>query len=92
MSSVIVGGRADVLPMQTIRYRVSNGTLQRIVNGVPQQLAPGVTSATFAYGRSSSGNINRVDVTLNSVITSVTPGDAAKNRSLMTTVNLRNVY
>ena len=94
-STVIVGTRADALPLQTIRYRVNNGVLERIVNGNVQNLARGVTSINFAYGRSSSGTVNQVDVTLTGVIAAMKAGDAQlgeKTRTLTTTVNLRNVF
>jgi len=93
--AVIVGTRNDALPMQTIRYRVNNGTLERIVNGNTQFLARGVTGVNFTYGRSSSGFVNRVDVTLTGVINAIKPGDvqlSQKTRSVATTVNLRNVF
>jgi len=95
-SAVIIGTRNDVLPMQTIRYRINNGALERIVDGNTQVLARGVTAVEFDYGQSSSGTINRVDVTLTGVINAIKPdGDAQlsqKTRSVATTVNLRNVF
>ena len=94
-SAVIVGVRPDALPMQTIRYRVNNNALERIVNGQTQILARGVTSVAFAYGRLASGNINRVDVQLTGVIAAMKAGEAElgeKTRTLTTTVNLRNSF
>ena len=94
-SAVIVGVREDVLPMQTIRYRVNNGALERIVNGNTQVLARGVTSVNFAYRRLASGNINRVDIDLTGVVSAMKAGEAElgeKVRTLTSSVNLRNSF
>ncbi len=81
-------------PMQTIRYRVNNGALERIVNGSTQILARNVDSVTFAYEDSVMGSIKRVDITLTGQTTAL--GDdawsSAKDRTLQTSVTLRNVY
>ncbi|GEM_PF-3340570 len=90
---VIVG--ATGLPMHTIRYRVNNGTLERIVNGVTQNLARGVTSINFAYGKSTGGVVKRVDITATGVIAAMKAGEAElgqKTRTLTTSVNLRNSF
>lgn len=94
--AVIVKIRDDTQPpMQTIRYRVNNGALERIVNGSVQILARNVQSANFDYVNSASGAVKRVDVTLTGEPVGLTGGGAestAKNRSLRTSVALRNVY
>jgi len=90
---VILG--ANNLPMHTIRYRVNNNALERIVDGTPQTLARGVTSLNFVYGKSSSGTIKRVDVTMNAVIAAMKAGEAElgeKTRTLITSVNMRNSF
>jgi len=81
-------------PMQTIRYRVNNGALERIVNGSTQILARNVDSVTFAYEDSVMGAVKRVVITLTGQTTAL--GDdalsSAKDRTLHTSVTLRNVY
>jgi len=81
-------------PMQTIRYRVNNGALERIINGTTQILARNVDSVSFSYEK-SMGSVKRVDVTLVGKSINL-PGDdaitSAKERSLQTSVTLRNVY
>ncbi len=83
-------------PMQTIRYRVNNGTLERIINGTTTQLlARNVASVLFDYEDSATGAVKRVDITLTGQPVGLAGGGAessTKNRSLHTSVALRNVY
>jgi prepilin-type N-terminal cleavage/methylation domain-containing protein len=83
-------------PMQTIRYRVVDGALQRIINGTTTQLlASNVASVLFAYQDSATGAVKRVDITLTGQPVGLAGGGAessTKNRSLHTSVALRNVY
>lgn len=84
-------------PMQTIRYRVIDGTLQRIVNGTTTQLlARNVAAVEFVYVASPSGAaVKRVDITLTGQAVSLAGGSAEsspKERSLFSSVALRNVY
>jgi hypothetical protein len=83
-------------PLQTIRYRVVDGTLQRIINGTATQLlARNVASVLFAYRTSPTGAVNRVDITLIGQPVGLAGGGAessTKNRRLRTSVALRNVY
>ena len=82
-------------PMQTIRYRVNNGALERIVNGSTQHLARNVASVLFEYQNSATGAVKRVDITLTGQPVGLAGGGAessTKNRSLYTSVALRNVY
>lgn len=81
--------------LQTIRYRVVDGALQRIVNGATQLLARNVASVAFAYETSATGAVKRVDITLTGQPVSMAGGgieSSTKNRSLFTSVALRNVY
>ncbi len=82
-------------PLQTIRYRVNNGALERIVNGSTQILARNVESVLFNYEDSTSGAIKRVDITLTGQPVGLSGGgieSSAKDRQLQTSVALRNVY
>ncbi len=82
-------------PMQTIRYRVNNGALERIINGSTQILARNVASVAFDYEYSSMGAVKRVDITLTAEPVGLAGGgaeSAPKNRQLQTSVALRNVY
>ena len=80
-------------PMQTIRYRLNNGALERIVNGATQILARNVDSLNFNY-ETSLGAVKKVDITLSGQTVGL--GDDAisgtKSRTLETSVTLRNVY
>ncbi|MGK2943121.1 MAG: PilW family protein [Desulfuromonadales bacterium] len=87
--------KAGQRPMQTIRYRVNNGTLERIVNGTTQFLARNVESVLFAYQNSVTGAVKRVDITLTGQPAGLPGGgieSSAKDRQLQTSVALRNVY
>ena len=87
--------KAGQRPMQTIRYRVDNGALERIVNGVTQILARNVDSVLFGYVDSVTGAVKRVDVTLTGQTAGLSGGgieSTAKDRQLRTSVALRNVY
>ncbi len=94
--TVVVKVKDNTVPaMQTIRYRVNNGTLERIVNGTPQYLARNVDSVLFAYETSATGSVKRIDITLTGQSTDLGGGgieSRAKDRQLRTSVALRNVY
>lgn len=90
-----VAVKAGQRPMQTIRYRVNNGALERIVNGTTQFLARNVDSVLFAYQNSPTGAVKRVDITLTGQSVSLSGGgveSAPKDRQVKTSVALRNVY
>jgi prepilin-type N-terminal cleavage/methylation domain-containing protein len=93
--TVVLRVRDSASPsMQTIRYRVNNGALERIVNGATQLLARNVDSVFFEY-TPPSGAVKRVDITLSGQSTGLSGGGAessAKDRQLRTSVALRNVY
>lgn len=80
-------------PMQTIRYRVNNGALERIVNGSTQILARNIESVSFDY-EYSFGAVKRVDIALTGQSVGWTNDaiSSAKERTLQTSVTLRNVY
>lgn len=87
--------------MQTIRYQMLDGdgdgtpdSLVRVVNGETQYLARNLSRVNFAYEYSTSGRVNKVNVTLegetealgNDVVT------GQKTRELQTSVTLRNTF
>ncbi len=80
--------------LQTIRYRVNNGALERIVNGTTQFLARNLDSATFGYEYSPNGSVKKIDVTLVGKTKKIKDGvlTGAKTRVLETSVTLRNVF
>jgi len=82
--------------MQTIRYRLNNGALERIVNGNPQILARDIAGVTFVYDWTTSTprRVRRVDILLQGQ-TQALKNDAisgAKERDARTSVTLRNVF
>lgn len=84
----------DQPPMQTIRYRLDGGVLERIVNGNPQLLAHNLSNANFAYTTTAAGRVRKVDISLTGQ-TKALKNDAisgAKIRQLQTTVVLRNIF
>jgi len=83
-------------PMQTIRYRVNSGALERVVNGDTQILARDIEGGNFSYEwtTSSPQRIRRVDILLRGR-TQALKNDAisgAKERDVRTSVTLRNVF
>jgi prepilin-type N-terminal cleavage/methylation domain-containing protein len=91
--NVLVGIRDGAPVTQTIRYRLNNGALERIVNGNRQFLARNMDSVAFAYDYTSQGRVRRVDIVLTGV-TQALKDDAisgAKSRQVATSVSLRNV-
>jgi prepilin-type N-terminal cleavage/methylation domain-containing protein len=81
-------------PLQTIRYRLNNGALERIVNGDTQFLARNLDSVVFAYDKTPEGRVRRVDMVLTGA-TQAIKDDAisgAKSRQVATSVSLRNIY
>jgi prepilin-type N-terminal cleavage/methylation domain-containing protein len=80
--------------LQTIRYRLVDGTLTREVNGNAQYLARNVDNINFTYDKTPEGRVRRVDIQLTG-ITKALKNDAisgAKTRQVNTSVSLRNVY
>lgn len=81
-------------PLQTIRYRLNNGALQREVNGDVQILARNMTAVNFDYNITSEGRVNRVSILLTGQ-TQALKNDTisgAKTRTVKTAVKLRNIY
>lgn len=85
-------------PLQTIRYRLTNGVLERIVNGSVQILARNLdtdpTASFFVYHDTSEDRVISVDIQLTGE-TKALKDDAisgAKSREVKTTVMLRNIY
>lgn len=99
---VIVRVKDDsVNQIQTIRYQLIdsdgdtlNDTLTRTVNADVQQLARGISAVAFDYETTSSGKVNKINISLtgqtqdrgNDILTET------KTRSLTTSVTLRNVF
>lgn len=79
--------------VQTIRYRVNNGALERIVNGETQYLARNITSIGFIYALNAQGKVRKVEVTLTGKTRAMGTEATAieKTRTLQTSVTLRNV-
>lgn len=84
-------------PLQTIKYKLANGTLERYVNGDAnkQILARGLDpadSSTFDFPE-TNGKINRVDITLVGKTAAGKAGTLSeeKTREIKTTVKIRNV-
>jgi prepilin-type N-terminal cleavage/methylation domain-containing protein len=82
-------------PVQTIRYRLNNGVLERIVNGSLQILARNVDAAGsgFTYERTSQVRVKWVGIKLTGE-TKALKNDAVsgeKVRSVETSVKLRNI-
>jgi hypothetical protein len=94
VEAVIVRVKDDSQPsLQTIRYRLNNGVLERIVNGSTQFLARNVDSVDFGYSP-PSGRINLVHVKLTGK-TKALKNDAIsgeKTREVETSVRLRNIF
>ena len=91
--NVLIGVKDGAPDIQTIRYRLVNGALQREVNGNVQLLARNMDSAVFAYDYTPQGRVHRVDIVLTGV-TQALKDDAisgAKSRQVATSVKLRNV-
>ena len=79
-------------PLQSIRYRIVDGSLQRTINGTTVQiLSRGVNALQFSYDRSTaSGRVNKVGFTLQGQ-TKEFKG-TIKTRQLRSSVTLRNVF
>ena len=81
-------------PIQTIRYRLNNGALERIVNNNIQFLARNMDSVNFTFDLTDEDRVRRVDIVLTG-ITRALKNDAisgAKSRQVETSVSLRNIY
>jgi len=83
---------------QTIRYRVNNGALERIINGTPQILARNIAGATFTYEWTSASSpprkVRRIDILLRGQTQALKDDliSGAKDRDARTSVTLRNVF
>lgn len=81
-------------PLQTIRYRLNNGALERIVNGNTQYLARNLDAASFGFEDNEHDRVNLVDIKLTGK-TRALKDDAIsgeKTREVATSVRLRNIY
>jgi Tfp pilus assembly protein PilW len=87
--------RDDSQPsLQTIRYRLNNGALERIINGSTQILARNVSAVTFNHNWTPQNRVNRVDIKLTGE-TKALKNDAisgVKTREVETSVRLRNIF
>lgn len=95
VEAVMVRVRDDSQPaLQTIRYRLNNGVLERIVNGSTQLLARNLSSVVFGYNYTPSGRVNLVNIKLTGK-TKALKNDAIsgeKTREVETSVRLRNIF
>ena len=95
VEAVVVRVRDDGQPaLQTIRYRLNNGALERIVNGSTQILARNLSAVNFAYNWTPQNRVNRVDIKLTGK-TKALKNDAIsgeKTREVETSVRLRNIF
>jgi prepilin-type N-terminal cleavage/methylation domain-containing protein len=84
--------------MQTIRYRVNSGVLERIVNGKVQALASNIAGVNFDYTEwtdSEPPRVRRIDILIQGETRAVANNDVlagAKEREARTSVTLRNVF
>ncbi len=81
-------------PLQTIRYRLNNGALERIINGNTQYLARNLDAASFGFEDNEHDRVNLVDIKLTGK-TRALKDDAIsgeKTREVATSVRLRNIY
>jgi len=95
VEAVLVRVRDDSQPsLQTIRYRLNNGALERIINGSTQILARNVSAVTFNHNWTPQNRVNRVDIKLTGK-TKALKNDAisgVKTREVETSVRLRNIF
>lgn len=95
VEAVLVRVRDDSQPsLQTIRYRLNNGALERIINGSTQILARNVSAVTFNHNWTPQNRVNRVDIKLTGK-TKALKNDAnsgEKTREVETSVRLRNIF
>ena len=95
VEAVLVRVRDDSQPsLQTIRYRLNNGALERIINGSTQILARNVSAVTFNHNWTPQNRVNRVDIKLTGE-TKALKNDAisgVKTREVETSVRLRNIF
>jgi type II secretory pathway pseudopilin PulG len=95
VEAVLVRVRDDSQPsLQTIRYRLNNGALERIINGSTQILARNVSAVTFNHNWTPQNRVNRVDIKLTGK-TKALKNDASsgeKTREVETSVRLRNIF
>jgi len=95
--TIIVNVPDDTVPaLQTIRYRVNGGALERIINGKTQLLARDLTGANFSYEWTTTPpqRVRRVDILLQGQTRAVKNDgiSGAKERDVRTSVALRNVF
>jgi len=82
-------------PLQTIRYKLDNDSLERYVNGSLQVLARNIdtTSSRFDYRKTGNGEVNWVEINLigktKALKDDVISGE--KTREISTSVKLRNI-
>lgn len=95
VEAVLVRVRDDSQPsLQTIRYRLNNGALERIINGSTQILARNVSAVSFQHNWTPQNRVNRVDIKLTGK-TKALKNDAIsgeKTREVETSVRLRNIF
>lgn len=80
-------------PLQTIRYRLVDGSLVREINDVRQVLARNVDDVDFQYFPAGADRKNRIEIVLTGK-TKALKNDAisgAKTRQIKTSVKLRNI-
>ncbi|MDT8442700.1 MAG: prepilin-type N-terminal cleavage/methylation domain-containing protein [Desulfuromonadales bacterium] len=88
LEAVMIRVKDDGQPaLQTIRYRLNNGALERIINGSTQILARNLDTVAFSFGDNDQGRVNLVEVKL----TGKTDSED-KVREAETAVRLRNIY
>lgn len=97
--SLVVGVRDVNQPsLQTIRYRLNGGALERIVNGSVQYLTRNLDTdpalSRFNYNLTDEGRVNYVEIKLTGKTRAVGNETVAteKIRTVETSVKLRNVY
>jgi len=96
--TVVIRVRDENQPaLQTIRYHITDGALERVVNDSVQYLARNVdtnpANSNFSYEFSPQGRVIRVDITLTGK-TQALKNDAIsgeKTREISTSVKLRNI-
>ena len=80
-------------PLQTIRYRLVDGSLVREINDTRQVLARNVDAVDFQYFPAGGDRINHIEIILTGK-TKALKNDAisgAKTRQIKTSVKLRNI-
>lgn len=80
-------------PLQTIRYRLNNGALERIVNGTTQILARNLDDVFFNYEENDQNRIKIVHIRLTGQTKALKDDviSGEKTREASTSVKLRNI-